>query len=111
MPAPIALTCGEPGGVGPELAVAARIALPDLPFFWIGDPRHLPEGSAWQEIGAPDEAASVRASHLPVLRRGQVEVDPIDLAALAPPLAPFPPSAARAPTRSMRRTHPKCWAR
>lgn len=65
----IALTCGEPAGVGPELAVAARQALgASLPFFWIGDPRHLPQGSAVTLIGAPHEAASVAADHLPVLR-------------------------------------------
>ena len=40
---PIAMTCGEPAGIGPELAVAARRLLGDaVPFFWIGDPRHLP---------------------------------------------------------------------
>ena len=67
--AAIALTCGEPAGVGPELAVAARQALgASLPFFWIGDPRHLPQGSAVTLIGAPQEAASVAADHLPVLR-------------------------------------------
>jgi 4-hydroxythreonine-4-phosphate dehydrogenase len=66
--AAIALTCGEPAGVGPELAVAARQALgASLPFFWIGDPRHLPQGSAVTLIGAPQEAASVAADHLPVL--------------------------------------------
>lgn len=47
MIAPIALTCGEPAGIGPEIAVKARRALGQrLPFFWIGDPAHLPEGSA-----------------------------------------------------------------
>ena len=67
MPAPIALTCGEPGGVGPELAVAARRALPDLPFFWIGDPRHLPKGSPLAVIDSPDQALHVPAGVLPVL--------------------------------------------
>ncbi|MBI1172223.1 4-hydroxythreonine-4-phosphate dehydrogenase PdxA [bacterium] len=65
--APIALTCGEPAGIGPELALAARAALPDLPFFWIGDPRHLPEGAAFTAIRAPAEAAKVAADRLPVL--------------------------------------------
>ena len=67
MKAPIALTCGEPGGVGPELAVAARVALPDLPFFWIGDPRHLPPGTALAVIEAPDQALAVAPGVLPVL--------------------------------------------
>ena len=44
---PVAVSCGEPAGIGPEIAVKARVALgSDLPFFWIGDPRHLPPGSA-----------------------------------------------------------------
>ncbi len=67
MSAPIALTCGEPGGVGPELAVAARTALPDLPFFWIGDPRHLPGGTAVTLIDHPSQTATVPAGVLPVL--------------------------------------------
>ncbi|MEZ5731448.1 MAG: 4-hydroxythreonine-4-phosphate dehydrogenase PdxA [Paracoccaceae bacterium] len=67
--APIALTSGEPAGIGPELAVKARQMLgADLPFFWIGDPRHLPEASAWTEISDPGEAAGIPAGTLPVLR-------------------------------------------
>ncbi len=65
---PIAVTCGEPAGVGPELAVAARRAMGrDLPFFWIGDPRHLPPGTAIAPLTRPEEALAVPASHLPVL--------------------------------------------
>ena len=67
MLAPIALTCGEPGGVGPELAVAARAALPDLDMVWIGDPRHLPKGSAYKLVDAPHQAREVDAGVLPVL--------------------------------------------
>ena len=75
-PAPIALTCGEPGGVGPELAVAARAALPDLPFFWIGDPRHLPAGAAMALIDSPDQAQAVPAGVLPVLPHGFARENP-----------------------------------
>ena len=65
---PIALTCGEPAGIGPETAVAARRRLgASVPFFWIGDPRHLPEGTAWQAITACDQALAVPATVLPVL--------------------------------------------
>ena len=40
---PIVLTCGDPAGIGPELAVKAwNILRNELVFFWIGDPRHLP---------------------------------------------------------------------
>jgi 4-hydroxythreonine-4-phosphate dehydrogenase len=68
-PSAIALTCGEPAGVGPELAVAARRALgATVPFFWIGDPRHLPAGSPIALIDRPQDAASVAADCLPVLR-------------------------------------------
>ncbi len=66
---PIALTCGEPAGIGPEIAVKARGLLgADLPFFWIGDPRHLPAGADWTEIAMPEMAAQVPAESLPVLR-------------------------------------------
>jgi 4-hydroxythreonine-4-phosphate dehydrogenase len=69
-PRPVALSCGEPSGIGPEIAVKARVALgASLPFFWIGDPAHLPAGSAWQEIPSPAAAASVPPDRLPVLRQ------------------------------------------
>lgn len=65
--APIALTCGEPAGVGPELAVAAHRALAgELPLFWLGDPRHLPKGTQWREIRDPSEAMTP-GDALPVL--------------------------------------------
>ncbi len=65
---PIAVTCGEPAGVGPEIAVAARLRLgASVPLFWIGDPRHLPNGTAFAEIATPDAALSVAAGVLPVL--------------------------------------------
>jgi 4-hydroxythreonine-4-phosphate dehydrogenase len=66
--APIVLTCGDPAGIGPEIAVAARKALgQDLPFCWIGDPRHLPKDSAWSEVDDLEQVRSVPAGHLPVL--------------------------------------------
>ncbi len=64
---PIALTCGEPAGIGAEIALKARLALPDLPFFWLGDPRHLPQGTAFAEISSPDQAADVPQDVLAVL--------------------------------------------
>ncbi len=65
---PIAMSCGEPAGIGPELAVAARRRLgAEVPFFWIGDPRHLPPGSAFELVGEPAEALSVLPDLLPVL--------------------------------------------
>ncbi len=65
---PIALTCGDPAGIGAEIAVKARAILgPDLAFFWIGDPAHLPAGTGHVEIAEPSEAAGVAAGLLPVL--------------------------------------------
>jgi 4-hydroxythreonine-4-phosphate dehydrogenase len=83
---PVGLTCGEPAGIGPELAVAARAVLgARLPFFWIGDPRHLPRGTALREISHPAQALSVPDSHLPVL--------PHPFAGLAIPGQPDPANA------------------
>ena len=65
---PIALTCGEPAGIGPEIAAAARAALgARLPFFWIGDPRHLPPNCKYQLIDRPAQSQTVPADVLPVL--------------------------------------------
>jgi 4-hydroxythreonine-4-phosphate dehydrogenase len=67
-PLPIALTCGEPAGIGPEIAVKARQILgAEVPFFWMGDPRHLPQHTAHRLITRPAEAVSVPAGELPVL--------------------------------------------
>lgn len=70
-PKPVALTCGEPAGIGPEIAMLARKALgASLPFFWIGDPRHLPAGSVYELIDQPAQAGLVAPSSLPVLAHG-----------------------------------------
>lgn len=68
MNAPVALTCGEPAGIGPEIALKAWAALrSDCPFFWIGDPAHLPDGTPFQAIATPGEAEAVSAAAMPVL--------------------------------------------
>ncbi|WP_439143215.1 4-hydroxythreonine-4-phosphate dehydrogenase PdxA [Planktotalea sp.] len=68
MTRPIALSCGEPAGIGPEIAIKAWDALRDaLPFFWIGDPAHLPAGSAFELISTPTDAVHVSPSAMPVL--------------------------------------------
>ncbi|MEM9342659.1 MAG: 4-hydroxythreonine-4-phosphate dehydrogenase PdxA [Pseudomonadota bacterium] len=60
MPLPLAVTCGDPAGIGPEIAVAAwRTLRAEVPFVWIGDPRHLPAGTPVVEVSGPSEAASV----------------------------------------------------
>ena len=85
-PAPIALTSGDPSGIGPELAVKAWAALgTDLPFFWIGDPRHLPQDAPVTLIADPSEAAAAAATGIPVLVH--------DFAAPAMPGRPDPANA------------------
>ena len=85
MTPPVALSCGEPAGVGPELALKAwRHLGADLPFFWIGDPAHLPHGPV-AEIADPSQAAQAARSGLPVLRHD-----------FAGPLTPGRPNPAHA---------------
>ena len=66
--APIAVSCGEPAGIGPELAIKAWDALKGShPFFLIADPRHLPKSAPVQVISDPSEAAGAFETALPVL--------------------------------------------
>ena len=66
----VAISCGEPAGIGPEVAAKAWAALQDeVPLLWIGDPRHLPEGTPWQAVDGPEDAATVSPRALPVLAR------------------------------------------
>ena len=65
---PVVLTCGEPAGIGPEVAARAWTALADrVPMFWLGDPRHLPDGTPFEIIEAPVDAARISTKTLPVL--------------------------------------------
>ena len=65
--APIALTCGDPAGIGAEIALKARVVLgADVPFFWIGDTAHLLAGR-FHIIERPRDAAGVGSGLLPVL--------------------------------------------
>ncbi|WP_309665786.1 4-hydroxythreonine-4-phosphate dehydrogenase PdxA [Tabrizicola sp.] len=64
-PAPVLLTSGDPSGIGPEVAVKACLA--GQRFVWLGDPRHLPPGTAWQEVPAPAAVGAVPSGVLPVL--------------------------------------------
>ena len=59
----VLLTCGEPAGIGPE--IAARALGCGVDYVWIGDTRHLPEGVPYTRIAAVDDP--VPAGHLPVL--------------------------------------------
>ena len=65
---PLVISCGEPSGIGPEVAAKAYEALrTGPPMVWIGDPRHLPDATALVEIAHPSEAVGAMAQGLPVL--------------------------------------------
>lgn len=67
-PKPIALTCGDPSGIGPEISVQAWQKLRgELAFFWIGDPDHLPDGTPISLIEDASEASHASKTGLPVL--------------------------------------------
>ncbi len=71
MSAPVLLTCGDPSGIGPEIAAKAWAA--GERFVWIGDPRHLPAGTDWREVAEGEVPGN---GPMAVLRH--------DFAALAP---------------------------
>ena len=76
---PIALTMGEPAGVGAEIAMKAWMRRDELrlpPFFLLDDPRRLArlaKNLDWRvdlaEIGKPAEAIQAFGQYLPVLSR------------------------------------------
>src|SRR3712207_2699511 len=80
----IVVSCGEPAGIGPEVAAKAWDAL-RLPLLWIGDPRHLPPGTPIIEVSGPEEAEEAAGRALPVLARD-----------FGPPVVPGQPDPAHA---------------
>ena len=64
----IALSCGEPAGIGPEIAVKAWDSLRETcPFVWLGDPKFLPKDTPVHPVSTPAEAAQVAKTAFPVL--------------------------------------------
>ncbi|CUH39637.1 4-hydroxythreonine-4-phosphate dehydrogenase 1 [Jannaschia seosinensis] len=54
---PLAVTCGEPAGVGPEIVAKARALTAGVPFFVLGNPDHFAGfGVETRVIAAPEEA-------------------------------------------------------
>ncbi|AUM74669.1 4-hydroxythreonine-4-phosphate dehydrogenase PdxA [Paracoccus jeotgali] len=84
MARPIIVTCGEPAGIGPE--IAPQLLAAGLPFAWLGDPRHLPHGTAFSVIEDLSDLSGVAPDRLAVLRH--------DFAAPATPSQPDPANAA-----------------
>ena len=63
---PIAISCGEPAGIGPEIAAAAWAAIGrEIPLVWLGDPRHLPKGTPVFETDDPAEQRSGKLTVMP----------------------------------------------
>ncbi|MFC3127582.1 4-hydroxythreonine-4-phosphate dehydrogenase PdxA [Pseudoroseomonas globiformis] len=65
---PLALTMGEPAGIGGEIAAKAWSALRQNgpPFFLIGDPGLLP-GIPWQAVEGPEDVPLVFPRALPIM--------------------------------------------
>ena len=64
--APVAVTCGEPAGIGPEVIAKARAELHDVAFFVLGNPDHFQGlGVDVDVIDTPGEARTDRLSVLP----------------------------------------------
>ena len=65
---PVVISCGEPSGIGPEVALRAWAMLAgEIPMVWLGDPRHLPLDIPHQVIDTPAQALGVNSEALPVL--------------------------------------------
>ena len=93
-PLPVAVTCGDPSGIGLEIIAKAWSALDgDVPFFVIADPRHLPDD---MPIAVIDNPVTVPDDRLAVLRH--------DFAKPAQPGAPDPANAAAVVTAIERGT-------
>src|SRR6516164_8323591 len=81
MPKPIALTSGEPAGIGPDITIKAWLRRDELklpPFYWLGDPDLLARRA--KSLGVRLELAEICAEKacdvfedaLPVVATGRV---------------------------------------
>jgi 4-hydroxythreonine-4-phosphate dehydrogenase len=61
------MTCGDPSGVGPELAARIMADGAPAPFVWVGDPRHLPPETPFTVIPVPAAARDLPRGVLPVI--------------------------------------------
>ena len=65
---PVAISCGEPAGIGPEIAARAWHALRhEVPVLYLGDPDHLPEDVPVVCIDQLEDVPEVGKTALPVL--------------------------------------------
>jgi len=67
---PVAISCGEPAGIGPEIAVKAWRALGEaLALLWIGEPAHLPPETPVTVVSSPEDAprpGTLAVLHMPM---------------------------------------------
>jgi 4-hydroxythreonine-4-phosphate dehydrogenase len=67
---PIAICCGEPAGIGSEIALAAWKALrTEIPLIWIGDLTHLPSGTPVQTVSDASNASAMSTDAFVVLQQ------------------------------------------
>ena len=67
---PVVISCGEPAGIGLEVAARAWAELGrDMAMVWIGDPRHLPDGTPVRTVEDISQAHGPCPDALPVLAR------------------------------------------
>src|SRR3982750_1248232 len=94
MAKPLALTSGEPAGIGPDIALAAWLRRNELglaPFYLLGDRSHLAQRAKTLGLkieladSTPETASAAFADALPVVATGE--------AATAPPGRPDETSA------------------
>ncbi|MEM9969192.1 MAG: 4-hydroxythreonine-4-phosphate dehydrogenase PdxA [Pseudomonadota bacterium] len=65
---PVLITCGEPAGIGPEIAAKAWAALSEeIRLVWIGDPTHLGTQVPINIVSHPGEALHAGPDRLAVL--------------------------------------------
>jgi 4-hydroxythreonine-4-phosphate dehydrogenase len=91
---PLALTSGEPAGIGPDITLAtwrrrAELKLP--PFYLLADPQHL-AGRA-QRLGLDVPIEQTKPEHAATLFARALPVVPLDVAATAEPGTPDATSA------------------
>ena len=71
---PIVITCGDPSGVGPEVAVSAWKALRDeIPLCILTDPKFLPKNINTKIIDKPPVTSDIERNSLTVIRHKFVE--------------------------------------
>jgi 4-hydroxythreonine-4-phosphate dehydrogenase len=75
---PVAVTCGDPSGIGPEILVKAWETLgTEVPFFVIGDPAHFPESAALALIRSPSDTVQAAHDGLPILPHSFLKPAPL----------------------------------